>query len=59
MPDVGVYRSAVDDGTATREMRERVFGHVEVGVDVGVEGVDPLVSSDWRVSCGLIVIVGR
>ena len=40
-------------------MRERVFGHVEVGVDVGVEGVGPLVAADWRVSRRLIVIVGR
>ena len=27
-------------------MREGVFGEVEVGVDVCIEGVDPLVSAD-------------
>ena len=51
-PNVGVYGGVVDDSTAAREMRVRVFGHVEVWVD-------PLASADWRVSRGLIVIVGR
>ena len=40
--DVGVYRGAVDDGVAGLHVREGVFGQVEVGVDVGVEGLEPL-----------------
>ena len=42
--DVGVDRGVVDDGVAGVEVREGVFGEVEVGVDVGVEGFDPLVA---------------
>jgi len=42
--DVGVYRGVVDDGVAGFHVFEGVFGHVEVGVDVCVEGFEPLVS---------------
>ena len=42
--DVGVYGGAVDDGVAGLHVREGVFGDVEVGVDVRVEGFEPLVS---------------
>jgi len=40
--DVGVYRGAVDDGVAGLHVREGVFGKVEEGVDVSVEGLEPL-----------------
>ena len=42
--DVGVYGGAVDDGVAALHMLEGVLGEVEVGVDVCVEGQQPLVS---------------
>ena len=42
--DVGVDGGAVDDGVAGFHVGERVFGEEEAGVDVGVEGLDPLVS---------------
>ena len=42
--DVGVYGGAVEDRVAALHVREGVFGEVEVGVDVGVEGLEPLVS---------------
>ena len=42
--DVGIYRGVVDDGVAGFHVFEGVFGQVEVWVDVGVEGFDPLVS---------------
>lgn len=42
--DVGVDGGAVDDGVAAVHVREGVLGEVEVGVDVGVEGFEPLVS---------------
>lgn len=40
--DVGVYGSVVDDGAAARHVGEGVFGHEKEGVDVCVEGVEPL-----------------
>lgn len=40
--DVGVHGGAVDDRVAGFEVLEGVFGDVEVGVDVGVEGFEPL-----------------
>ena len=42
--DVGVDGGVVDDGVAGFQVREGVFGEVEVGVDVGVEGGEPLFS---------------
>ena len=42
--DVGVYGGVVDDGAAAGHVWQGVFGEVEVGVDVGVEGGEPLVS---------------
>lgn len=42
--DVGVYGGAVDDGVAGFHVREGVFGEEEVGVDVCVEGFEPLFS---------------
>ena len=36
--DVGVYGGAVDDCVAALHVFEAVFGEVEVGVDVDVEG---------------------
>lgn len=42
--DVGVHGGAVYDGVTGFHVREGVFGEVEVGVDVGVEGFDPLFS---------------
>ena len=44
--DVGVYGGAVYDCVAGFHVREGVFGEVEVGVDVGVEGFEPLVSGE-------------
>ena len=46
--DVGVYGAVVDDGVAALHVREGVLGEVEVGVDVGVEGQEPLVSVGFR-----------
>ncbi len=40
--DVGVYGGAVDDCVAGFHVGESVFGEVEVGVDVCVEGFEPL-----------------
>ena len=42
--DVGVDGGAVDDRVAGFHVLEGVFGDVEDGVDVGVEGADPLFS---------------
>ena len=42
--DVGVDGGVVDDRVAGVHVLEAVFCHVEVGVDVGVEGEVPLVS---------------
>ena len=42
--DVGVDGSAVDDSVTTVHVGEGVFRDVEVGVDVCVEGLEPLVS---------------
>ena len=42
--DVGVYGGAVYDCVAGFDVGEGVFGEVEVGVDVCVEGFEPLVS---------------
>lgn len=42
--DVGVYGGAVYDCVAGFHVREGVFAEVEVGVDVCVEGFEPLVS---------------
>ena len=42
--DVGVYGGAVYDCVAGFHVGEGVFGEVEVGVDVCVEGFEPLVS---------------
>ena len=43
-PDIRVDGRVVDDRVAGGEVWEAVFGEVEVGVDVGGEGVEPLVS---------------
>ncbi len=40
--NVGVDGAAIDDCVAGFHMREGVFGDEEHGVDVGVEGFDPL-----------------
>ena len=42
--DVRVHGGAVDDRVAGFHVREGVFGDVEVGVDVRVEGLEPLLS---------------
>ena len=42
--DVGVYGGAVYDCVAGFHVGEGIFGEVEVGVDVGVEGFEPLIS---------------
>lgn len=42
--DVGVDGGAVDDGVTGFHVLESIFGDVEHGVDVGVEGSQPLVS---------------
>lgn len=44
--DVGVDGGAVDDCVAGFEVLEGVFGDEEVGVDVGVEGLEPLFPVD-------------
>lgn len=41
---VCVDGSAVDDGVAALHVLEGVLGKIEVGVDVGVEGFQPLLS---------------
>ena len=51
--DVGVYGGAVYDCVAGFHVREGVFGEVEVGVDVCVEGFEPLVSVGEGVSVGV------
>ena len=46
--DVSVDRGAVDDGVTGFHVLQRVLGDVEIGVDVGVEGLEPLISrEDW------------
>lgn len=42
--DVGVDGGVVDDCVAALHMLEGVFGEVVVGVNVGVEGLEPLLS---------------
>lgn len=42
--DVCVDRSAVAHGVAALHVLEGILGEVEVGVDVGVEGLQPLLS---------------
>lgn len=42
--DVGVYGGAVYDCVAGFHVGEGVFGEVEVGVDVCIEGFEPLIS---------------
>ena len=44
--DVGVYGGGVYVCVCGFHVREGVFGEVEVGVDVGVEGFEPLVSGE-------------
>ena len=44
--DVGVYGGVIYDCGAGFHVWEGVFGEVEVGVDVGVEGREPLLSVD-------------
>ncbi len=44
-PNVGVHRGAVDDCVAGLEMLKGVLGDVESGVDVGIEGLQPLFPS--------------
>lgn len=41
---VGVLGGVVDDAVASTQMRQRVLGKMEDGVDVGVEGAEPLLS---------------
>lgn len=53
--DVGVDAGVVDDGGAPLHVREGVLGQVEEGVDVGVEGVEPLVPK----SVSYIVYLGH
>lgn len=45
---VCVDRGTVADGVAALHVLEGVLGEVEVGVDVGVERFQPLVSVDSR-----------
>lgn len=40
--DVVVHRSACDDRVAALHLWEHVFGEEKEGVDVGIEGFDPL-----------------
>ena len=42
--DIGVYGSVIDDTVAAVEVGKSVFGEVEIRVDVGVEGTEPLIS---------------
>lgn len=49
-PDVGIHRGTVDDCIARLEMLEGILGDVEGGVDVGVEGFQPLFSGGIRFS---------
>lgn len=44
--DVGVDGGAVDDGVTGFHVLKSVLGDVEIGVDVGVEGLEPLISRD-------------
>lgn len=44
-PNVGIHRGAVDDRVAGLEMLKGVLGDVEGGVDVGIEGLQPLFPS--------------
>ena len=43
--DVGVDGGAVADGVAALHMLKGVLGEVEIGVYIGVEGLEPLVST--------------
>lgn len=55
--DVGVYGGAVYDCVAGGHVCETVFGEVEVGVDVCVEGFEPLVSvGEGCVNSGCILL---
>ena len=44
--DVSVDRGAVDNGVTGFHMLQRVLGDIEIGVDVGVEGLKLLISRD-------------
>lgn len=47
-PNICVYRGAVDDCIARLEMLEGILGDIEGGVNVGVEGFQPLFSDGVR-----------
>lgn len=49
--DVGVDRGAVEDRVPAFQVLEGVFGEVVVRVDVGVEGLEPLLSVWYCISC--------
>ena len=57
--DVGVYGGAVDDCVAGFHVLEGVFGDVEIGVDVGVEGFEPLFSVGGVRDIGSVTWWGR
>jgi len=40
--NVGIYTGVIDDGAAGLHVRNRSFAEMEEGVDVGVEGPEPL-----------------
>lgn len=54
--DVGVDGGAVDDGVAGFHVLEGVFGDVEHRVDVGVEGLEPLVSVKGPLAQGIALV---
>lgn len=43
--DISVDRGAVADGVAALHVLESILGEVEVGVDIGIEGLQPLLST--------------
>lgn len=53
--DVGVYGGAVDDCVPGFHVGEGVFGEVEVGVDVCIEGFEPLFPKSCRQYIGMRV----
>lgn len=44
--DVGVDGGVVDDGVTRFHVLKSVLGDVEIRVDIGVEGLEPLISRD-------------
>ena len=56
--DVGVHGGAVDDGVAGLHVLEGVLAGVEEGVDVGVEGAEPLVLAQLGDAVDHVLIAG-